>query len=83
MFGIKRNKEPVLPRRDSKRWAVEILQIYHIPLMPNIRKGWYLVETFANEGRAEQRAEELRASCQVRIRELTEKEEQENEQPVD
>lgn len=84
MFGIRRKRDIELPqKRDSYRWAVEMLQIYHIPLMPNIRQGWYLVDTFANQALAEKRAEELRTSAHTRVREITKHDEEHYEQPND
>lgn len=71
MFGTK--------RRDNKRWALEFLQIYHMPVM-NVRQGWHLVDLFTNEGAAQKRLEELRSwNCELRIREMTDREETEYE----
>lgn len=76
MFGTRKNKEPTLSahHESTNSWAVEILQIYHIPLLPSIKQGWHCIETFSSERKAVQRAEELGTSCQVRVRELSEKE---------
>lgn len=84
MFGIRRKKEIELPqKRDSYRWAVEILQIYHIPLMPSLRQGWYLVDVYANQSLADEKARELSGSAQVRVREIQGQEEEHYEQPHD
>jgi hypothetical protein len=71
MFGTK--------KRDNRRWALEFLQIYHMPIM-NVRQGWHLVDLFTNEKAAQKRLEELNGwNCELRIREMTDKEETEYE----
>lgn len=67
MFGTK--------RRDNRRWALEFLQIYHMPVM-NVKQGWHLIDLFTNEEAARKRLEDSSNwECELRIREITDKEE--------
>jgi hypothetical protein len=50
-----------------------------MPIM-NVRQGWHLVDLFTNEKAAQKRLEELNGwNCELRIREMTDKEETEYE----
>lgn len=64
-----------MKRRDNKRWALEFLQVYHLPTQ-NIKQGWHLVDIFTNETAARKRLVELQhLNCELRVRELKNTEE--------
>lgn len=77
MFATRRQ---TLQDRFGNRWAVELLQIYHMPIM-RIDQGWHLIDICINEETALKRREELKqeieAECKLRVRELTNAEEEE------
>jgi hypothetical protein len=57
-------------RRDNRRWVVEFLQIYHMPVM-NIRQGWHALDICANETAAQNKLSEYSHwNCELRIRSL-------------
>ena len=77
MFVTKRQ---TLQDRAGNRWAVEFLQIYHMPVM-HINQGWHLLDVCRNEEAALQRIEEFKftldTQCELRVRELNQYEEEE------
>ena len=75
MYGTRRKKKQ-LADYSSKSWCLEILQIYHMPIM-NIKQGWYLMDIFPTEEAALKKLVEYKQGpCELRVRELTDMEEE-------
>lgn len=74
MFDTRRKKKQLADYSDN-RWCLEILQIYHMPIM-NIRQGWHLLDVFPTEEAALKKLTEYNQGyCEMRVRELTDIEE--------
>lgn len=75
MFGTRRKKNQ-LADYGGNRWAVELLQVYHMPIM-NIRQGWHMLDVCPTEEAAKKKLQDYaQVPGKLRVRRLSNEEEE-------